>query len=50
MHNWTLIEIQFKIKLDLDFSIFAPNNLLDTKILKLDETHGVKLNSNLESN
>ena len=34
----------------LEYLIFAPNNSFDTEILKLDGTHGVKLNSNLESN
>ena len=30
--NWTLIEIQFRIQLNLNFSIFTLNNLFCTKI------------------
>ena len=30
--NWTLIEIQFRIYLDLDFPIFTLNNSLDIKL------------------
>ena len=32
--------------MDLDFSVFVPNNLLATKIKILDGTYGAKLNSN----
>ena len=34
----------------MEYLIFAPNNSFDIEILKLDGTHDVKLNSNLESN
>ena len=32
MQNWSPIKIQFKIKLNLDSLIFAPNNSLETQI------------------
>ena len=38
------------IYLDLGSSALSPNNLLVTKIKKLNGTPGAKLNSNLESN
>ena len=30
--NWTLIEILFRIQLDLDFSIYTLNNSFGTKL------------------
>ena len=42
------IYIKFRIELVLNSSVFAPNNLLATKLKKLDGTCDAKLNSNLE--
>ena len=41
--NWTLIEIQFGIYLDLDFPIFTLNNSLDIKLKSKQNTwHKIK--------
>ena len=46
--NWTLIEIQFRIYLDLNSSIFVLNNSFGAKKRKKEEerTHGTQLDSN----
>ena len=52
--NWIFLTINIYIYIyifiymiqDLNSLVFAPNNLLATKIKKLDVTYGAKLNSN----
>ena len=46
VYHYIYIYIYIYVKLDLDFLSFSSNNLLATKIKKLDRTRCKKLNSN----